>query len=761
MKNHTSAVIMCGGDGGRLKPLTCSIPKAMLDICNIPLLDYNISSLERHGISDLIITADRFSNLMAEHFLQYKKPPLISVSKSPIGTAAALEKAVTESDLSDRDAILVINGASLSDFDYAEIIRTHKNNAHTVTLILKKSELPYEHITATENNGTVSDILTCQPRESCISDKILTGSFVISGIAAAGISKYGDDLYRDVFPAMIKSGLKIHAVTEEGYFAFLQTPSDLLKLNHDVLYKIYPHTPENISVYHDKDGNAFPICIGKNCDISSDVQLLDGCVIGDNTDISDGAKLKGAVVGKGVYIGRKCTINNAVIANSVRMAEGASVFENAVIGENAIISENAAVEPGVKIWNGRHIDPFSSVSYNVKYGTARPFSIGEDGITGETNGIITPQIVSAAGSAAASVGKRILVGCKDNNASYSLAMAFAAGGTAAGADIWFLGNSTEAETAYCAKICTADIACFIESGVSTRLRFVSGDGLPLKSTEERIIENGLNRNEYRRSDFMRFGKVFPCDEIGELYKGYIAQKLPKALHGIKVIINTPSKRISDICTELLRDINDKNGESTVFHIGEKASVYTESTGYIFYDKLVLLCCLRHFERGEDVSLPQSFPTAADKLAKRYGRTVLRYSCCSDGTDTAAREKCSDFASDGVALMAEVLSYMNESGMGIGELVKKLPEFASVNRFVALDKGRWGQLGILRELCSVSEPGQDGITINDKRGRVMIRPVKTGQGVMMNVESYNMETASELCDFYQDTLKAISKKGLLK
>ena len=57
MKNHTSAVIMCGGDGGRLKPLTCSIPKAMLDICNIPLLDYNISSLERHGISDLIITA--------------------------------------------------------------------------------------------------------------------------------------------------------------------------------------------------------------------------------------------------------------------------------------------------------------------------------------------------------------------------------------------------------------------------------------------------------------------------------------------------------------------------------------------------------------------------------------------------------------------------------------------------------------------------------------------------------------------------------
>lgn len=756
-----NAVILSGGDGMRLRPLTCSLPKVMLKVCNIPLLEYNLSALKRHNIS-CIIAADRFSNIIAEHFdPEHKAAPRFSFAKSPEGTSAALQKAVTDSDIPPSEPLLVVNGGALADFDYGGIVRAHKRDGHAVTLILKKVPFPTDGIAAVEENGVLTDLIPCQPRESCASDKILTGSFVISGGAAARITEYGGDLYRDVIPAMLKSGLKIHTVTEEGFFAFLQTPDDLMKLNRDVLFGVYPHKPRTVT----NDGRD-AVCIGRNCDIAPDAELADGAVIGDNVFIGSGAKICGGIIGSGAYIGRRATVNYAIIGKNARIGESAAVFEGAVIGEGAVIEESAAVNPNVRIWNGRHIEPFACAANDIKYGFARPAALDEEGITGETNGIITPQLAATVGSAAASAGRRTAVGCGNGAASEALALAVISGIMAAGSDVWFIGRSTLPELAYCAKLCGAEISCYVEAGVTAKLRFLSADGLPLSGSQERLIEKGINRGEYRRSGFTRFGKTSFCGEIRSLYRGRIWDIMPKSAKGIKIIINTPCGRISELCDSIMRDISDKNGTPTVFHIGGdgvKISVYTEDTGYIFHDKLALICCKSRLERGETVSLPEDFPHAAEALSEKYGGRILRYSFCSDGSDSEARQaaESTEFIRDGVILMAELLNIMRESGKTLKELCAELPDYATVNRFIALDAAKLGHTALLRELCTEKQLRGSGVTINDRRGRVMIRPVKTGKGVMMHVESYSAEIASELCDFYQDTLNTLAKKNLLK
>ena len=155
--------------------------------------------------------------------------------------------------------------------------------------------------------------------------------------------------------------------------------------------------------------------------------------------------------------------------------------------------------------------------------------------------------------------------------------------------------------------------------------------------------------------------------------------------------------------------------------------------------------------GHDIALPYNFPMTADKIAEKYGCKVFRYSGCpSDKSDSEARKLAlkTPFVRDGAALALTVLETLESRGITLAEAVRELPEMALATRFVAVDKH---PMKLLKSLTAEKQASGDGITLNDARGRVLIRPVKTEKGVIMQAESFSMETASELCDFYQDIL----------
>lgn len=759
------AVILAGGDGLRLRPLTCTKPKTMLPVCGRPIIGYTIDALRRNGYTSVFIAADRLSKTVTDYLDDSPNADFI-ISSAPAGTCRPIADAAEAAGMSDEDDITIVYGDLLFETDLSAALEFHRKSLADITAVTFSTDKPSGCTLVSVRDGLVVNVIPDPARESCVSELAAAGIFILSGSAAKKAENY-EDLLTEFIPDMIRNGGKVLNFTAKGIFIDVNETDDLFTASNAVLEGLIPASEESIV----RNAGKFPelkldppVCIAGSADIAPGAEIGRKTVIGENVTVCRGAKLNGAIIMDGAFIGERATVNNAVIGTGARLLSGAAVFEGASVGDSAVIAEQAVVQCGVRIWNGRRLDSYACAGQDIKYGFLTPARIGEDGICGETGSVITPQTAAVIGSSLASLGGKIGIGWKDNPASKSLALAIASGVTAAGAEAWLFGSCTAPALEYCTARSRLSAGCRADAGVTAKISFCSGDGLPLSRSEEKIIEGGLNRSEYRRAGFMHFGQLRDTEAITGLYKNMLEDTAPRSLTGIKAVLNTSGGTVTDMCGSIMKKISSKNGSAVVFHIGSDgtgASAYTEETGYVFEEKLILICCADRFAKGADVSLPYDFPRAADRLAERYGRKVLRYSGCpSDSGDREARRLAAKtpFICDGAALALTVLRVLESRKISLAEALAELPEMAVATRFVAVDKR---PVKLLRKICTEEQQASgDGIVLNDKRGRVMIRPVKTEKGVMMKVESFSMEAASELCDFYQDKLKQLEASDRL-
>lgn len=760
-KNEKTALILTGGDALRLRPLTCSKPAAMLPVCGVPLVSYTVKLLKEQGFGRIFAAADRLSSEITG-FLEDIPEIEFILSSSPKGTCAALKKAA---EICGDEIVTVIFGNLLFHTDLNALSERHISSGADITVLTRPVSpggSPSDNILAvtTGDGSPVTEILPCPARENCRSDTAVAGIFTVSRKTALDADKYGEDILSHLIPGIIKKGGSVSNMSAEGYFCSIAGTEGYFAANRDVLNGEYPCRPENViaeAKLRPELKLVPPAYIAPSAQIASGAEIGEGTVIGENVTVCRGAKLRGAIIMDGAYIGERATVNSGVIGSGARLLTGAAVYEGAVVGDSAVIAEQAIIRSGVKIWNGRHIDAYACAAQDIKYGFLTPVRIGDDGLCGETGSIITPQTAAAAGSSLASLGGRIGIGYKDNCASKSLALAAAAGVTAAGAEAWLFGSCSAPALEYCTAKSGLSAGCWVEAGITAKLHLCSGDGLPLTRAEEKIIEGGLNRGEYRRASFSRFGELRDSAAITGLYASFLENSAPRRLTRLKAVLNTSDGTVSGVCEKILKRINGRgseNRDAVVFHIGgdgKGISAYTETTGYVFEEKLLMLACMKHFADGHDVALPYDFPKAADKLAKKYGGRVLRYSGCpSDPGDSEARRLAAEtpFVRDGAALMLTVLDFLEARDMTLAEALEELPDIALSTRFVPIDRQ---PVRLLRSIFTGGAATADGVEINDRRGRVLIRPVKTEKGVLMKVESYSMEAASELCDFYHDLL----------
>ncbi len=736
--SEKTALILTGGDSLRLRPLSENRPKSMLPICGKPLLEHTFSRLVSQDFGRILIAADRFSNQPVELLGDCPQADFL-LNAVPCGNCVPVFRAA---ELSDDDSITVIFGNILTDIDLSDAQKEHLSSGADVTLVLTPVQNPANHILAVaDKSGSITELIPEPARENCRSDLAVTGIMIFSRETALRAKDY-NDLLADFLPSLISEGRNVRGIVSDGFFLSIETPEDY--------FSAVRAAEKGLITGFSAPEKQIPssACVSAGAKISHD------SVIGENVTVCRGAEISGAIILDGAYIGERAVVEGGIIGFGARLLAGASVREGAVVGSSAVIGEQAVVQCGVRIHGGVHLDSFACADRDVRHGISSVLKITEDGICGETGSVINPQLAALAGSAAASLGGKIGIACRDNPASKNLALALAAGVTAAGADAWFFGSATEPALCFCTAESELSAGCFVDAGITAKIRFCSGDGLPLTRSEEKIIENGINRREYRTASFARFGEISDCSAILRLYENMLEKSAPHKLTGIRAILNTSGNKLSQTCEGLLKKINDKDGKPIVFHIGSDGrgtSAYTDETGYVFEDKLILICCKNLFEHGRDVSLPYNFPIAADTLAESFGRKVLRYSGCpSDKSDGEARKLAekNSFVRDGAELIFRVLNILENRGISLAEAVAELPETAVTTRFIPTDKH---PVKLLGSILAQKQISGDGITINDSGGRVLIRPVKTEKGVLMQVESYSMEAASELCDFYQDTL----------
>ena len=764
------AIIMAGGLGSRLRPLTCNRPKPLAEVCGKAVIEYIFELLIQNGIDKATIALMYQGERISERYPEHKYQNLhldFRYETISLGTAGSVKMAAGE-----EEEVLVISGDALCDFDLSQAIEFHKKNNADATIIAKRVDDPREYgLINKDESGKITGFVEKPPYCSCTTDLANTGIYILSKSALDLIPGETEiDFASDIFPEMLKRGMKLFCFEESGYWCDIGDFASYIRCQRDILdgkvkCDVQGHKSLDGVIY--KDSSHFenvsiipPAYIGKNVKIGSGTVIESGSVIGDNVNIGERSKVHGAVIGDGVYIGNNVTCNMCVLCPNSKMLDGSAAYEYAVCGDKAIIGQNATLESGVKVWPNKQVECGTSASVDVKYQTAKKTVFDDDGIFGEAGGDITPGVMTRLGASAGELVKSGAVGVASfsGDCSESLRLAFASGVMSAGKNVVDFGECSLPQFEFCLEKSGISVGAHIESNENICVRFCRQCGLPITRSDERKLEGGINRNEYKRADKNGYGEYSKMFGFDKLYSEALAESLPQKLNGTNVIFESENITIGSPLDKILRRINDSSGKIVTFSLsaaGRRLFAQDDECGIVSHEMLVMLACDAVLKEGKEIAVPTNFPDAIDELAGRYGKTAWRFYACPCGnSDENAREiaKKNPFLFDGMMLAAKVLSYLQNENITLSKAVSNMPQFYFANRSVMLSKN---PLKIIKNIDNNAQNINEGVSIKTDNGRILIRPKKNGLGILLFAESKKAEAASELCNIYEKKIKSLS------
>ena len=315
------SVIMAGGEGTRLRPLTCNIPKPMVPIVNKPVMEHIIELLRKHNLTDIAVTLQYLPNIIKNYFndgREYDVNLRYYVEDKPMGTAGSVKNA---EDFLD-DTFIVISGDALTDIDLKKAIDFHFSKKSMATLVLKKVEIPLEYgVVVTDESGRITRFLEKPSWGEVFSDTVNTGIYILSPEVLKYYNK--DEIFdfsKDLFPLLLRQDKPMYGYVSEDYWCDIGDLNAYSQAHKDVLEK---RVKVSIPGKEIKDG----VWMGENCIIDDSVSIEGPCVIGANTKVKKGAALgKFSVLGDNNIIGEKSGIKevlyeNTLLENNVQLRE--------------------------------------------------------------------------------------------------------------------------------------------------------------------------------------------------------------------------------------------------------------------------------------------------------------------------------------------------------------------------------------------------------------------------------------------------------
>ncbi|NVM01235.1 MAG: NTP transferase domain-containing protein [Candidatus Helarchaeota archaeon] len=421
------AVILAGGKGTRLRPLTSNIPKPIAQIVNTPMIVHTINLLKKHGFDDIIITIGYLGNQI-EDLLRDGKDLGVNITYFkeyfPLGTAGALKFLEEQFN----ETFLVISSDIITDLNLKEMYEFHKSNESTATIALTTAEIPVAYgIVVTDENLRITKFLEKPGWSQIFSDKINAGIYILEPDVLQFISK-GEkfDFSKQLFPKLLEENFPMYGFTMNCYWLDIGENTKYVQANHDVLAK-------RISLDHLGKEIKESVWIGDETEISPSASLWGPCIIGKNCKIGDNTTIdRLSVIGNNVHIGKNAQIkrsvilndatirddafieNNVIICPRTEIGEGAKVMAGSVIGEDCHIGEHSVIKHNIKIWPNKEIEPGSFINMNLKHGTYVKKSLfGPYGITGLVNYEFTPEKMTKLGSAIGTyfgAGSKVFIG---------------------------------------------------------------------------------------------------------------------------------------------------------------------------------------------------------------------------------------------------------------------------------------------------------------------------------------------------------------
>ena len=765
------AVIMAGGEGTRLRPLTCDCPKPMARLCGRPMLEYILDLLVKNGINEVSMTLRYLPQVIRDHFedSSYRGMKLEFFEESePLGTAGGVKNAAGNSP----DGIIVLSGDALCDFDLAAAIRFHHEKKAAATIVTTHVADPREYgLVVAEPSGLIRGFVEKPGWTQSVTDAVNSGVYILSPDTVSLIPDGRSyDFAKDLFSLMLSKNMPLYSFDADGYWCDIGDIGAYVSCQFEMLEgKIDCALPgfRQGSIYYKSSlptGNYTllpPVYVGENVKIADYAQVGPFAVIDDGCTIGTGATVKNSVLLRDVFIGERCELRGALVCAGASLKKRAGMFEGSVAGAGSVIGRDASVSPGVKIWPGKQVEDEARVAVNLKFGAARKGVFDDDGITGEVGIDLTPEMCAKLGAATGEGSRRGIGTAYDgSNAGLALINAASSGVISTGAQVINFGGCFEAMFSFAVPFLGLDMGIFARTaGSRAVLRLIDGSGLTLTRSQERRIEAAVATGEIGRCEASKYSSPYSMTGISAIYAAQLPALAPDGLSGINACVKSSNRGVQHMLDSALKALDCGEGGIKV-HItasGGAASFFDENGDYINASRTLALGCVIRFAQGEDVALPYETPRAIDFLAAKYSKKVLRYlSCPVDGADKPARLLATSqpWVRDGLQNAVSILYYLCRNNLKLCDFAASLPPFELAVKAISI-AGNPGHL--LKNLSSLGERQEgphEGVLIAERGGRVLLSPLKRGRGLRIMAEAASMEAADELCAEFEKRLQKL-------
>ncbi len=529
------AVLMAGGSGTRLRPLTCDLPKPMVPILNRPIAEHIINLLKRHQITEVIATLHYLPDVIRDYFqdgTDFGVQMTYAVEEDqPLGTAGCVKNVAELLE----ETFLVISGDSVTDFNLTEAIEFHKRKQSKATLILTRVPNPIEFgVVITDEDYRIRRFLEKPSTSEIFSDTVNTGIYILEPSVLEYLPPSQEcDFSKDLFPLLLEKDEPMYGYIADGYWcdighldAYRESQYDGLQRKVKLDYAYADQSP-NIWVgqntHIDPSAKiAAPVLIGDNCRIGPRVQIDAGTVIGDNVMIGADANLKRPIIWNGVTIGEEANLRACVIARGTRVDRRAQVLEGAVVGSLSTVGEESLISPSVRVWPSKQIESGATLNINLIWGhTAQRNLFGQRGVQGLANIDITPEFAVKLGAAYGSTlkpGSQVIVSRDQRSISRMVTRSLIAGLMSVGVNIQNLDATAIPVTR--TVVPTLPVA----GGIHVRLHpdrpdyivieFIDQKGINISKAQEKKIEGAYFKEDLRRVQIPEIGNVvYPIQMI--------------------------------------------------------------------------------------------------------------------------------------------------------------------------------------------------------------------------------------------------------
>jgi mannose-1-phosphate guanylyltransferase len=345
------AVILAGGLGTRLRPLTYTVPKPMLPVANRPLLDHIVCRLAGAGVNRAIVTTNYLPAQISEHVKNAGYPIDVSVieEKQPLGTAGAIRNVRRKIN----GTFLVVQGDVISTLDLSEHMKLHRGIA---TISLTPVENPGAYgIAEVDRKGRIRRFLEKPGAGECFSNLANTGTYVLEPEVIDMMPKGRSDFSFDVFPKILASKRPLHGIVQQGYWKDVGSVGNYFSTNRHVLGGVLSGSIGD-GVFISRSAKISPpFIVGKGTHIGQGASVGPNTIIGSNCKVGGKSSVSGAIIHDSVKIGSGCRVESCIIGDRCELGDGVFVGSRAVLGtgcvveRNASISSNSIVGPIIKV----------------------------------------------------------------------------------------------------------------------------------------------------------------------------------------------------------------------------------------------------------------------------------------------------------------------------------------------------------------------------------------------------------------------------